>query len=165
MRVPIKHRSGGNHRALEAYLLFWTPGLSSQDRGPTAARGQHLSKTSLFHVLFLQPPSHVLTDELILQMLNTLHPLALLSTTLSTSFPTALWGEARSSAPSCCTPAVGCREISAPREVLANARAKRRNLQSRAGSLSPSRDPPDALEAHHSFWHPGWKDISPHPTT
>ena len=36
-------------------------------------------KTSLFQILFWQPSSHILTDGLILQALNTFHPLALLS--------------------------------------------------------------------------------------
>lgn len=36
-------------------------------------------KTSLFQTLFLQPSSHILTDELILQALNIFHLMALLS--------------------------------------------------------------------------------------
>lgn len=97
-------------------------------------------RTILSKSYFCNHLTTILTDELIPQALNTLHLLVLLSTTLSTSFPTLLMGEACSTAASqTSAPAAGRREVPVPREVPVNRHPEGKGEpHSRAGALPPS---------------------------
>lgn len=142
-----------------------SPGVQHQE-GPKSRNKAVPPKTSLSKSYFC---NHLATSSpMILQALNTLYLLALVSTTLSTSLPITLMGEGRSSATSrSSAPAAGHGDAPTPREVAVNRDPERKGeSHSKVGALSlppkPQQGAQDTLESQRHFRHGCCEDISPH---